>query len=429
MRSIDMINRSLSAALLAITVAQSATAQVPRAQAGDWPWWRGPNFNGIAEPGQHPPTEWSETKNVEWRTAVPGRGHSSPTVIGKRILLATADDSKQIQSVVCFDRKTGEQIWIQEVNQGGFPERINAKNTHATSTIACDGTRLFASFLHHDAVHVVALDMGGKPVWQKVAGKFTPNEYRNGYAASPLLYGDVVIVAGDFDGGDAFLVAFDRATGEQIWKTPRPARINYASPVVARVAGCDQLLISGCDIVAAYDPNDGAQRWKAAATTMATAGTMVWAGDLVYASGGFPDSETACIRADGSGKIVWRNKQKCYDPSMLVYDGHVYAINDAGIAFCWDASSGKERWHHRLTGPLSASPVLANGNIYAANELGTMWVFRATPERFDLLAENQLGTESFATATICGGRIFLRVAAVTSSERRETLYCIGGSEI
>ncbi|HEV3004912.1 MAG TPA: PQQ-binding-like beta-propeller repeat protein [Pirellulales bacterium] len=351
--------------LAAFTAAEVVDAQLLEANPGDWPWWRGPNFNGVADAGPAP-IEWSETKNVGWRSPVPGRGHSSPTVIGDCILLATADESAQVQSVVCFDRKTGSQIWKQDVNQGGFPERINAKNTHATSTIASDGTRLYASFLHHDAVHVVALDLSGMPVWQQVAGKFTPNEYRNGYAASPLLYGDVVIVAGDFDGGDSFLVAFDRATGERAWKTPRPARINYASPIVARIAGRDQLLISGCDIVAGYDPSDGEPRWKVPATTMATAGTMIWEGDLVYASGGFPDAETACIRADGSGKVVWRNKQKCYDPSMLVYDGHVYAINDAGIAFCWEAKSGKERWHHRLRGPISASPVLANGHIYVS---------------------------------------------------------------
>ncbi|HUY33274.1 MAG TPA: PQQ-binding-like beta-propeller repeat protein [Pirellulales bacterium] len=418
----------MAGVLIAMTLISTAKAQVLEAPAGDWPCWRGPRFNGVAAAGPRAPVEWGESKNVAWKAPVPGRGHSSPTIVGNRVLLATADDQAQVQSVVCFDRKTGAQIWKRDVNQGGFPEHIHAKNTHATSTIASDGTRLLAAFLHHGGVHVVALDMNGKPIWQQVACKFTPDEYKNGYAASPLLYGDLVIVAGDYDGGDSCLVAFDRATGRRVWRTPRPERINYASPVVARLAGRDQLLISGCDIVAGYDPRDGKQLWKATATTMATAGTMVWDHDLVFASGGYPDAETVCIRADGSGKVVWRNKQKCYEQSMLAYEGHLYAVNDGGIAFCWDAGTGAERWHERLRGPMNASPVLSNGNMYAPNELGTIWVFRAMPERFELVAENQLGSEMYATPSICGGQVFLRVALVTDAGRQEMLYCLQNSK-
>lgn len=420
-----MRNRiSLSTTLILLFGVSSAGAQMLEAPAGDWPWWRGPHRNGVAESEKPAPIEWSETKNVAWKTAVPGRGHSSPTVVGNRVLLATADEQAQVQSIVCFDRKKGTQLWKRDVNSGGLPTRIHAKNTHATPTIASDGKRLYASFLHHDAIEVVALDLKGKPVWKQSAGKFVPNEYKNGYAASPLLYGNLVIVAGDYDGGDSFLIAFDRAKGKKVWQTPRPARINYASPVAARVAGRDQVLLSGCDMVAGYDPRDGKQLWKAEATTMATAGTMVWDNDLVYASGGFPDSETACIRADGSGEVVWRNNQKCYETSLLVHDGHVYAINNSGIAYCWNAQTGEERWHERLTAPISASPVLANGNIYAINEQGKAWVYRATPDKFDLVAENQLGSETFATPVICGGEIFLRVADVSSAGRVESLYCL-----
>jgi len=423
-----MLKHFMMAWVIVASVAVSTVrAQVLDAPAGDWPWWRGPLFNGVAASGPKPPVEWSETKNVAWKVPVSGRGHSSPTVIGNRVLLATADDKAQTQSVVCFDRKTGSRLWKRDVNVGGFPEHIHPKNTHATATIASDGTRLFASFLHHDSVHLVALDLSGKPVWQQVAGKFTPDEYKNGYAASPLLYGDLVIVAGDYDGDDSFLTAFDRVTGERVWQTARPARINYASPVVAHVGGRDQLLISGCDIVAGYDPLDGKQLWTATATTMATAGTMVWDQDLVFASGGYPDAETVCIRADASGKVVWRNKQKCYEQSMLAHAGHLYAINDGGVAYCWDAETGDERWHHRLRGPLNASPILANGNIYAPNELGTIWVYRASPKQFELVAENQLGSEMFATPTICGGQLFLRVANVTGDARQEMLYCIQNS--
>jgi len=413
----------LAALLIATAVASTCHAQLPKARAGDWPWWRGPSLNGVAESRQQAPVAWSKTDNVAWTVPVPGRGHSSPTVVGNRIFLTTADYQAQVQSIICFDRATGKQLWKHDVNQGGLPSRINRKNTHASASVACDGSMLFAAFLNHDSIQVVAVDLSGKPVWEQVAGKHTPDEYKNGYAASPLLYGNLVIIANDFD-GDAFLVALDRKTGEQTWKTPRPSRINYASPIVADVAGRHQLLISGGDIVASYDPRSGEQLWKAAATTMATAGTMVWEGDLVFASGGYPVAETVCIRADGSGKVQWRNNQKCYEQSMLVVDGHLYAINDNGIALCWNAQTGEEQWRERLRGPISASPVLAGENIYASNELGTTWVYRATPEKFVLVKKNQLGTETFATPIICGNQIFLRVGDSSGGQQQETLYCI-----
>ena len=406
-----------------IAIASTGYAQLPQAQTGDWPWWRGPNSNGVAESGQRPPVAWSQTKNVAWKAVVPGRGHASPTVVGDRIYLATADDVTMVQSILCFARGTGKPLWRRDVNRGGFPDRINPKNTHASSSIACDGTRLFATFFNHDGIQVVALDLDGKPQWEQVAGKFTPDEYRNGYAASPVLYGNLVIIAGDFD-GEAFLAALDGETGRRVWNTPRPSRINYASPIVARIAGRPQVLISGSDMVASYDPRSGRQLWTAAATTMATAGTMVWDGELVFASGGFPEHGTFCVRADGSGEIVWQNNQRCYEQSMLAFAGHLYAVTDNGIALCWDAATGEELWRERLRGPISASPVLSGGHIYAVNELGTTWVYRATSEKFELVQENQLGNEVFASPTICGDQVFLRVSESVEEQQQETLYCI-----
>ena len=409
--------------LIAAFTSSTCQAQLLNASEGDWPWWRGPNFNGVAEAGQQAPVAWSETKNVAWKATVPGRGHSSPTVVGNRILLATADDQAQVQSVVCFDRKTGKQLWNRDVNRGSFPSQIQRKNTHASCTIACDGARLFAVFYHHDRIEIVALDLSGDIAWRRIAGEFEPRKYKNGYAASPLLFGDFVIVAADHEGA-GFLAAFDRTTGKPVWKTLRPSLSSYASPIVARVAGRDQLLISGCELVASYNPGNGRLLWKTTATTMQAAGTMVWDGDLVFASGGFPEPETVSVRADGSGEIVWRNSQKLFEQSMLVHEGHVYAINDNGIAICWEARTGAQRWRKRLQGPISASPILSDGKIYLSNELGTTWVYRASPEQFGLIAENQLGSEAFATPTICGGQIFLRVADVVGDRRQETLYCI-----
>jgi len=391
------------------------------ASSGDWPWWRGPNSNGIAEADQSVPTSWSDSKNVIWKTPVAGRGHSSPIVVGQQIFLATADERSQIQSVVCFDGKSGKQLWQTEVNRGGFPPKIHNKNTHASSTVASDGERLFINFYNHDSIQVAALDLDGKLLWQKAVGAFLPRQYKYGFAASPLLYKSFVIVVADYD-GKAFMSALDRGTGDVKWKVSRPGRLSWSSPIVGHVAGKDQLLISGCELVASYDPNSGKQLWSCEATTSATCGTMIWDDDFVFASGGYPKPETVCIRGDGSGKIVWKNNQKCYEQSMLVVDGYVYAVTDSGVAYCWKAGDGREMWKARLGGPISASPILAGGNIYASNERGTTFVFRANPTKFEAVSQNQLGNESFATPTICGNRILLRVA---DDQRRETLYCLG----
>ena len=178
------------------------------------------------------------------------------------------------------------------------------------------------------------------------------------------------------------------------------------------------MLIADLRIVAGYDPRDGKLLWASTAITMQTAGTLIWEDDLVFSGGGFPEKGTACVRADGSGEIVWKNNQRIYEQSMLVQDGHVYAVNDSSIAFCWKSRTGEQLWRKRLRGPISASPILSDGRIYLSNELGTTWVYRVTPRQFELVAKNQLGTMAFATPTICGGQIFLRVGQASKTSCR-----------
>lgn len=400
-----------------------STLAAPMSRADDWPTWRGPNLNGVAAAGQTAPVKWSENENILWRASVPGRGHSSPTIVGGQIVLTTADESTQTQSVVAFDQKTGRQLWMTDINQGGFP-RTHRKNTHASPSVASDGERLFVSFHHHAGIQVSTFSLEGKRLWQRTVGKYDPQQYAYGYAPSPMLYKSLVLIAADYEGG-GWLAALDGKSGATKWQVARSRKLSFSSPVVANVGGRDQLLISGTDQVASYDPTSGRQLWATAATTMATCGTMVWDGDLVFASGGYPNSETVCLRAT-DGRLVWRNKQKCYEQSMLAADGYVYAVNDRGIAYCWKASDGAEMWTARLAGgAVSASPILANGNIYLVNERGTLYVYKAQPTRFELVARNQLGDEAFATPSICGGRIYMRVASTADGRRQETLYCIG----
>lgn len=392
----------------------------------DWPWWRGPRRNGVSD-SKPVPTKLSDTENVTWKVEVPGRGHSSPIVVGDRVYLTTADDRQKIHYLLIFDRGDGKLLEQIEISRGGFPAKNHSKNTEATPTVACDGERLFTTFYHHDKVEAVALDLTGKVIWKQTAGAFHPRMYEYGYAPSPLIYQESVIIAGEFD-GESFLTALDRKTGDRLWKTPRPTNITFSSPVVAHVAGRDQLLLSGGQLVAAYNPQTGKPLWSTMGTTFATCGTMVWDGDIVFASGGYPKAETIAIKGDGSKKVLWKNGQKCYEQSMLAHAGYVYALTDNGVMYCWQGTDGQEMWRERLQGPVSASPVLAGGHIYWANELGTLYVMRPNPKQFELVAENQIGTDAFASPAVCGGQIFLRVAVRSDDKRQEYLYCFANSK-
>ncbi len=408
----------IAVAFLASLLANNAPAEQ------NWTHWRGPTFNGVAAEGQQPAVRWTSDQNILWKTSVAGRGHSSPVIVGNQIFLTSADKADQVQAVLAFDRSTGKSSWATMINRGGLPKKIHSKNTHATPSVTSDGQRLFAVFCNHDQVQLAALDLQGKLLWKIVAGGYLPKKYTYGFAPSPVLYKNSVIVASDYD-GSSFLAAFDKETGKELWRKPRQNQVSWASPIVGHVAGKDQLLVSGCNQVVAYDPNNGTQLWKCAGPASATCGTLVWEGDLVFASGGYPQKETLAVKADGSGEIVWRNREKAYEQSLLAHDGYLYAVTDGGIALCWAAKTGKEMWKKRLAGPVSASPILAGGNIYLSNEKGATFVFRANPAKFELLATNQLGDETFATFAICDSRIYLRAAKTTGGKRQETLYCIG----
>lgn len=389
--------------------------------ADDWLAWRGPNGNGIAAEGQAVPAEWNDTKNVIWKVKVPGRGHSSPTVVGELILLTTADEAKQTQSVIAYDRASGAEKWATVVNSGGLPGKIHKKNTHASPTVACNGKQLFATFFNNAGIQLAALSLDGKLLWQKQINGYKP-KYPFGYAPSPAVYKDTVIVSVECE-GIGTLSAFKADSGEQVWSTPRTEASSYSSPIVVNLDGRDQVMMSGALRVVSYDPASGKEIWKAPGPATHTCGTLVWDGDLVFASGGYPQTATMAINRK-TGKIAWQNKDKSYEQSMLAVDGYLYALTDKGNGICWNAQTGEQMWNERLAGPVSASPILAGGLIYATNERGQTFVFKPNPKKFELVATNQLGDQSFPSPTICGNRIYLR-HATKKGERQEWLYCIG----
>lgn len=383
----------------------------------DWPMWRGPNNDGVAT-GPAVPTTWSETQNVGWKAAIPGRGHASPIVVGDRIYLETADEAKQVQSVVCLDRVEGKIVWQTPLFEGHFETEMHNENTQATSTLACDGTRLYALFLNDRKIWATALDLDGNKVWQTEVGSFAA---KFGYSASPILYQSLVLVAADHRQG-GFVAALNRADGAIVWRKPRPEKSSYASPRVVTLGGRAQLVLGGCNLVSSFDPLTGESLWSTPGTSEAGVGTPVIHGDRVFASGGYPERETVALNADGS--VAWRNRDRAYCPSLIVVGDALYMVNDDGMAHCYDAVSGELRWKQRLGGNFRVSPIASGGNLFSTDMAGKTTVFKANPEKFELVAENTLGTEGFASPAVSRGELFLRVADASQGTRQEWLYCI-----
>jgi outer membrane protein assembly factor BamB len=194
--------RLLVAAIVGIACTSGALpADEPRKQSepepihfgpADWPWWRGPNYDGAAPANQKPPLHWSETENVLWKSPIPGKGHGSPIVLGDRVFLATAEGDSEIQSVLCYDRRSGKQLWRTEVHRGKFVTKGNKKSSQASATPATDGKRIFINFLNDGAVYATALSLDGAQLWQKKISDFVVHQ---GFGASPSVYGSAVKVS------------------------------------------------------------------------------------------------------------------------------------------------------------------------------------------------------------------------------------------
>ena len=396
-----------------------AVASSALAQSSDWPTWRGPKHDGLADSNQDPPIEFGKTKNVLWQANIPGRGHGSVIVVGDRVVLATADEAKEAQIVLCYDRKTGKQRWATMINEGGFP-KINKKASHASSTLACDGERFFISFVNHGAAHTIALDLEGKKLWQT---KLTDYIVHQGYGSSPAVYKSLVIVSADTKAGGA-ICGLERRTGDIKWRVERPTKPNYPSPVIHTINGKDQLFMTGCNRVTCLDPMTGVTLWETDGATTECVTSVVTDGKHVFTSGGYPKNHVSAILADGSGELVWENPSRVYVPSMLVSEGHLYAVMDAGVVVCWKAGTGERLWRERLSGTFSASPVLVGDRMYAGDETGTYHILKVSPKGCEVTAKNLLGDQIFATPAICGGQIFARVVEMDENDfRQEKLYC------
>jgi outer membrane protein assembly factor BamB len=307
------------------------------------------------------------------------------------------------------------------VHQSGIVKKGHKKSTAASSTPACDGQRVFVNFLNNDAIYTTALDLAGKQLWQTKVSDFAVHQ---GFGSSPTLYGPYVFIATDSRGGGA-IAALDRTNGKIVWQSSRPEKANYASATLLTAGGRDQLVVHGCDLVASFEPLTGKKLWEIEGSTTECVTSLVTDGQRIFISGGWPKKHVQAVLADGSGKTAWESNLQVYVPSMIVTGGHLFATQDSGVATCWNCDTGKEAWKERVGGTFTSSLVLVGDNLFTTNEAGQTFIFKANPAKFELVAENKLGDEVYATPAICGGRIYSRVVENVGGNKQETLYCIG----
>jgi outer membrane protein assembly factor BamB len=385
------------------------------AQAEDWPQFRGPTGQGHAtERGL--PLEWSETRNIIWKTPVPGLGWSSPAVADGRIWLTTVVESKERRGrlsaslrALAFDVATGREVVNVEVFHLDDAGYVNPKNSRASPTPIVDGERVY---VHFGAEGTAALSTSGEILWTTRLRY----ESQHGNGGSPALYRDLLIINCDGNGGDAYVVALDTATGKTRWKTSRrrPADQAYSTPLVITVNQQDQLVSVGAYRAAAYQPLTGQEIWRVSyGDGFSNVPRPVFGQGLVLIATGFQTPALMAVRPDGTGDVTrthvaWTiTRGAPYTPSPLLVGNDVYYVSDTGVLSLADLPSGQVVWQQRLGGNYSASPVLADGRIYFQSEEGMTTVI-APGREFRRLATNRLEGATLASMAVSSGSFFIR---------------------
>lgn len=425
-----MRRRVLAAICGLLGIASLAAAPV---QPGDWRQWRGPFNTGMAVGDA--PLRWSDSSGVTWKVPIPGRGHSTPVVVGDRLFLTTAIPTGRGQAptgrlrgggggadaglehrfvVMAIDRRTGKTLWehtpIVATPHEGY-HRVYG--SFASNSPASDGERLYA-FFGSRGLYAYSLD--GKLLWQKDFGVKLRMDNAFGEGTAPTLHdGRLILHFDHLEGG--FLTMLDPATGKELWRVPRTERFNWAAPFVATHNGHRQIIVNGLT-VRSYDFETGKLLWEAAGLGENSVPQVVQHDDLVFAMSGHTVKLLMAIRLGGSGVltnssgIVWSTPRGVsYTPSPVLHDGQLYFVSDAGLVSNLDAATGTPHYQQqRLPKPYNfkASPVGANGKLYLATEEGDVVVLRMGP-KFEVLATNTLADQSFiASPVILDNTIYLR---------------------
>jgi outer membrane protein assembly factor BamB len=402
--------RSLVASVLVLISSFTAHAE-------DWPGWRGPRGDGTSRENGLP-LRWSATDNIKWKTPIPGTGHSSPIVWGDRIFLTACREEQQERVLLCLDRHDGRILWDRVVLTAPL-EKKHKLNSFASSTPATDGTRVFVSFFANDRMQVACYDFDGHKLWQVSPGEF---HSMHGFCSPPVLYKELVILNGDQDHPDAFLVALDRTTGAERWRVPRPGIRSYCPPLIVEAAGKRQMVLSGAQTVASYDPDTGKQLWLLDGPTEQFVASFVYGDGLFFMTSGYPEYHMLAIRPDGSGNvtnshIAWRHTRGAgYVPSPVAWGHYFFNVKDDGLASCLETKTGKRPWTERLGPHHSSSPVAADGFLCSTDDEGVTYVLKAGP-KFEVVARNRLGEHCYASPAVSQGNLFIRTTG--------HLWCIG----
>jgi len=438
-------------------------AQVP--SQAHWPQWRGPFFSGMAVGDA--PTVWSDTSNIKWKADIPGRGHSTPVIWGDRIFLTTAiptgkpapapptqgaapftsspsapsgnqpsdqsarggeqqrrgrgaggDTAPQAEhrfEVLCLDRKTGKLLWQKTARVAAPHEGYHrAYGSFASNSPVTDGKYVYASF---GSRGIYCYDFNGKLIWEKDLGVQMRIKLGFGEGTAPLLIGDRLILVFDHEAG-SFIVALDKRTGKELWRTPRDEGSTWSTPLAVAHAGRQQIVVTGTTKVRSYDPENGKVLWESAGLGANAIPVPVYQNGLVYVMSGFRDPRLMAIKLGkegdltGSDAIVWsQTRGLAYTTSPVLYDNKLYVVTDNGIISAFNATTG-EPYYAQVRLPkaanLKASPVGANGKLYLATEDGDVVVIRMG-EKFEVIATNTLEDQIFiATPVIAAGELFLR---------------------
>jgi outer membrane protein assembly factor BamB len=389
-----------------------ASTTIMTSQAEDWPGWRGPRGDGTSTEKKVPVTWNGATgESIMWQAAIPGDGHSSPIVLGKRVFVSSALTETQERVLICLDRDSGQELWRRTVMTSPL-ERKHRENSYASSTPATDGERVYVSFLDGFDAVVAAYDLDGGPQWMVRPGQF---KSVHGFSSSPVVFEDKVIINGDHD-GDAWIAALARKDGATQWKIDRENKTrSYGTPLIRDLAGRMQMILSGSKCVASYDPRNGRRHWIIDGPTEQFVASIVHNAkhDMLFMTGGYPDHHILGIKPDGQGNITqthiaWRaNKGVAYVPSPISEGDYFVVVSDSGIASCFHAATGEMCWQERIGPHAHSSIVSANGLVYCTTDDGATTVIKPGP-KFEKIARNTLGEPCFSSPAISDGRIFLR---------------------
>jgi outer membrane protein assembly factor BamB len=442
-----VFGRAIIITVIALSIVNSAIAAAS-GKGSNWPQWRGPYSQGVSD-DKGLPTEWSDTKNIAWKTPIAGSGHSSPIVWGNRIFLTTSiegpvvpghqaykhilggrefkhpdwagSDHSYAFKVICVDANKGKLLWEQTAYDGPVFDHRHRRNTYASPTPVTDGKYVYAWF---GSEGLYCYDFSGKLVWKQSLGGIP--QLGMGPGSSPVLYENLVIVTADQDGGDtSYIVALDKKTGAQAWKVPRNNHASWATPVLIKTARRTELVVSGSEWIVSYDPATGKELWKCKGVESHAIPTPVVMGDIAVLSAGSQAKRALAVRVGGAGditdspNILWKyQKGTAYVPSPILYGDYVYLMTDAGLLTCIDVKTGEVKYEGGrppVPAKFMASPVAFDGKILMTSEDGDTFVLKAGPA-YEVLRTNTLGEPIYASPAIANGKIYIR------GERH--LYCI-----